>query len=148
MAYPVPHIVTELSGVTLSSGNFLPLAQTVYHTATSTEAHVQMYMTETGTWSGFSVYHRIANASGSTTYTVRKNGADTALTVTVSTSSTGLFQDLTNSVTVAVGDLMSIGFTTSAGTATSVPSITTLFTADSGDSVQYNMALDPDGYSN
>jgi hypothetical protein len=144
--YPVPHIVS-ISAITLSSGNFLPLAQTAYTAATSTEAYVQTYMTKAGTWSGLSVYFRTANASGSTTFTVRKNGADTALAVTIPQSSTGLYQDLSNTVSVSVGDLMSIGVTTSAGTAASVPSITTLFEATSGDSVQYNMSLDPNGFA-
>ncbi len=144
--YPVPHILTT-AGVTHANGNFLPIAQTTSDLATSTEAYVQTYMTETGTWSGLSVYARTVNASGDTTFTVRKNGSNTALTITVPQNTTGLFQDLTNTVSVAVGDLMSIGVTTTAGTATGIPSITTLFTADSGDSVQYNMAFDAGSYS-
>lgn len=146
MAYPVPHILTT-AGVTMANGNFLPIAHTVSDLATSTEAHVQTYITEAGTWSGLSVYVRVANATGDMTYTVRVNGADTAVAVTVPSTQTGLFQDLTNSVSVAVTDLVSIGVTMTAGTSTSVPSITTLFTADSGDSVQYNMAFDAGGYS-
>lgn len=146
MAYPVPHTLTT-SLVTMSNGNFLPIAQTVSDTATSTEAHVQTYMTYSGTWSGLSVYMRLANATGDTTFTVRVNGADTALTVTVPQSSTGRFQDLTNTISVSATDLVSIGVTTTAGSTTSVPSITTLFTSDSGDSVQYNMAFDAGSYS-
>lgn len=146
MAYPVPHILTT-AGVTHANGNFLPIANTISDLATSTEAYVQTYMTQAGTWSGLSVYVRTANATGDMTFTVRVNGANTAVTVTVPSTQTGLFQDLTNSVSVAVTDLVSIGVTMTAGTSTSVPSITTLFTADSGDSVQYNMAFDAGGYS-
>lgn len=145
MAYKVPHVVTVAQ--TLTSGNYLPLSHTLYINDTSTEAHVQTYITHAGTWSGFSLYFRSANASGDSTFTVRVNGVDTAITITVPQSTTGFFQDLTNSVHVDPGDLVSIGFTTTGGTATSAPSITTLFESDSGDSIQYNMALDPDGYS-
>lgn len=146
VSYPVPHIVTT-SGITHANGNFLPIAQTVANAANSTEAYVQTYMTYSGTWSGFSLYFRTANASGDTTFTVRKNGVDTAMTITVPQNTTGFFQDLTNTVSVAVGDLVSIGVTTTAGTTTSVPSITTLFTADSGDSVQYAMMYEPGAFS-
>jgi hypothetical protein len=104
-------------------------------------------MTYAGTWSDFSVYLRIANASGDTTLTVRVNGVDTSMAVTIPQNTTGLFQDLTDTVTVAVGDLVSIGVKTTAGTATSIPSITTLFEADSGDSVQYNMAYEPGSFT-
>lgn len=144
--YPVPHIVT-IPGLTHANGNFLPIAQTVANAVTSTEAYVQTYMTYAGTWSDFSVYLRIANASGDTTLTVRVNGVDTSMAVTIPQNTTGLFQDLTDTVTVAVGDLVSIGVKTTAGTATSIPSITTLFEADSGDSVQYNMAYEPGSFT-
>jgi hypothetical protein len=146
VSYPVPHILTT-AGVTMANGNFLPLAQTMSDSATSTEAHVQTYMTEAGTWSGLSVYLRTANASGDTTFTVRKNGVDTSLAVTVPQSATGLYQDLSDTVSVSVADLMSIGVTTTAGSSANVPSITALFSSDSGDSVQYNMAFDAGSYS-
>lgn len=145
VSYPVPHIVTTTG--TVANGEFFPLAQTSLVNNTTTEAHVQTYMTHAGTWSDFSVYIRAANATGDTTLTVRKNGVDTAMTVTIPQSTTGFFQDLTNTVSVSPADLMSIGVTTTAGSTTSLPSVTAVFESSSGDSVHYNMTLDPDGYS-
>lgn len=138
--YPVPHIITGI--ISAANGTFLPLAHTVYVATQTTEARVQKYMTYSGTWSGLSVYVRSVNASGTTTLTVRKNGVDTAVTVTVPQNTTGLFQDLVNTVHVDPGDLMSIGITTSAGAA-SVTMVNTQFASDSGDSVHYNMTYDP-----
>lgn len=146
MSYPVPHIVT-MTALTNVNGNFLPMAQTVVNAVTSTEAYTQTYMTYSGTWSGFSVFVRSANATGDMTFTVRKNGVDTAMTVTVPSTTTGLFQDLTNTVSVSVGDLMSIGVTMTAGSSTSIPSITTLFTSDSGNSTQYLMTYEPGNFA-
>lgn len=137
-SYKTPHFVT-FNAVTVSSGDFLPLAHTMVDSSGSTEDRVQTYMFVAGTWSGLSVYVRTANGSGDSTFTVRKNGVDTGLTVTVPQSTTGLFQDLTNSVSVSVGDLISIGVTTTAGTIAPT-SITTLFESNSGTTTQYLMA--------
>lgn len=139
--YPVPHVITGL--ITAANGQFLPLAHTVFVASNTTEAQTQKYMTYSGTWSGLSFYVRTGNASGTTTLTLRKNGADTGVTVTVPQSTTGLHQDLVNTVHVDPGDLMSIGITTSAGGSMNVSSITNLFQSDSGDSVHYNMSYDP-----
>lgn len=142
MGYKVPHAFTGLS-ITASNGQFYPLAHAVWVATNSTEATVQKYMTYAGTWSGLSVYVRGANATGSTTLTVRKNGVDTGLTVTIPQNSTGFFQDLSNTVHVDAGDLMSIGVTTASGGTAILSSITTLFESDSGDTVHYNMTYDP-----
>lgn len=139
--YPVPHIIT--GPITAATGQFLPLAHTVFVASNTTEAQTQKYMTYSGTWSGLSIYVRTANATGSTTFTVRKNGTDTGVTVTIPVSTTGLHQDLTNSVSVSPGDLMSIGITTASGGSMNVASVTNLFESDSGDSVHYNMSYDP-----
>jgi hypothetical protein len=55
----------------------------------------------------------IANTRGdSTTVTVRKNGANTGITVTITAGSTATFQDLVNTEAVVAGDRVSIQFVT------------------------------------
>jgi hypothetical protein len=64
-------------------------------------------------------------ASGSLVCTVRKNSVDQALTLTIAAgSATGVFTDLVNSVTVAVGDQMGLKFQNNA-TAVSANILTT-----------------------
>lgn len=133
--YPVPHVLSMLA-VTVNGGDFLPVGHTSITASTTTEALAQTYMFHSGSWSGLSVYIKTANASGDMTFTLRKNGSDTSVTVTVPQNSTGLFQDSSNSVSVSSGDLMSIGVTETGGSIDPI-SITTLFQTDSGDSVQY-----------
>lgn len=69
------------------------------------------------------------DASGDLVVTVRKNGAGTALTTTISAgSAAGVFTDLSNSVTVAAGDKISIELANAATAASArVVSITAVF---------------------
>lgn len=46
--------------------------------------------------------------NGATVFTVRKNGVDQALTVTVTAGSTAIFSDTTNTFSVAAGDQLEI----------------------------------------
>lgn len=56
-------------------------------------------------------------ADGNFVITVRKNGVDTALVITIPASSgTGVYSNTTNSVAVAAGDLISIKFVNNAST--------------------------------
>lgn len=137
--YKTPHTII-FSGFSSANGNFIPLGQAMLDAASSTEVQRQVEMFRDGTWSGLSVYVRTANASGNTTLTIRQNGSDTGVTVTIPQNTTGLFQDLTNSVSVSTGDLMSIGVTTTAGTIALV-SITALFESDNGDTVQHFVSV-------
>ena len=59
-----------------------------------------------------------ANTRTATTVTLRKNGADTAVTLSIGASSTGLFEDTTNSAQFFDDDLASIGWTFGTGTNT------------------------------
>lgn len=143
--YKTPHIISMV-GITVGNGSYIPVAHTQIMSATTTEAYNQTYMFKSGTWSGLSIYIRTANASGDTTFTVRKNGSDTAITLTVPQNSTGRFEDLVNTASVAVGDLISIGVTTSAGTITPT-SITVLYETNDGTTAQYFMAHSDTGGS-
>jgi hypothetical protein len=51
----------------------------------------------------------VANGNGNNVvYTVFKNGAATAMTVTLATGAVGIASDITNTVAVLFGDLISI----------------------------------------
>jgi hypothetical protein len=54
--------------------------------------------------------------TGATAVTLRLNGADTALTTTITASTTGIFVDNTHSVPVALNDLIDLAYTTATGT--------------------------------
>jgi hypothetical protein len=76
-------------------------------------------MVTAGTISRFYVMTNGAQpVTGSLVLVVRKNGADTTLSVTIAAgSAAGVFSDLVNSVTVSVGDQMGTRITNNASTA-------------------------------
>jgi hypothetical protein len=75
-------------------------------------------MVTAGTLSRFYVMTNTAQpATGSLVCTLRKNSVDQALTITIAAgSAAGVFTDLVNSVSVAVGDLMGVKFVNNAST--------------------------------
>jgi hypothetical protein len=75
-------------------------------------------MVTAGTLSRFYVMTNAAQpATGSLVCTVRKNSIDQALTLTIAAgSAAGVFTDLVNSVSVAVGDQMGTKFVNNATT--------------------------------
>jgi len=81
----------------------------------TTESQLQQNMPAAGTLKNF--YVRADGAVGGTSikYTVRKNGADTAVTCTM-TSAQSTCSDTTNSVAFLAGDLISIGSTKTGST--------------------------------
>lgn len=133
--YKVPHVMT-FAGVTQSNGFFIPVGQTSMDSTSTVEANQQTYMFQDGTWSGLSVFTRLTT-TGDFTITVRKNGVDTALTTTIGSGTAGLSQDLSNSVSVTAGDLISIGVTSASASSIGIVSITLLYQSTSGDSFQY-----------
>lgn len=132
MAYKVPHFLSRIGSV--SSGQFLPVMSTFAPTSTGTESLAQIEMTFSGTFSDFQSSTRASNATGTTTYTLRKNGADTAITWTVPQSATGQHGDSTNTVTFTSGDVFSIRITTSAGSPTELTGISFKIESDDGES--------------
>ena len=72
----------------------------------ATEANVEHKLPVPFDASHFRVYVDSAPTVGDTTFTLRKNGADTALTVTTITSTTGWYEDTSNVVSFAVDDLI------------------------------------------
>lgn len=72
-------------------------------------------MKAVGTFSHMAVYVT-SNARGvSIPFTLRKNGSDTALAITVPAGQTGLFEDLTHTVSVVAGDTVTYSIGLSAG---------------------------------
>ncbi len=70
----------------------------------TTEADVVYTMRQSGTFSNLRLYVSANTRNGACTMTLRKNGADTALVVTVPATTTGEFEDTTHSVSVVDGD--------------------------------------------
>jgi len=85
---------------------------------TSTESTVQAPAPFDGTAS-YLTYSLSANASTVTSnITLRKAGADTAVTIAITAGATGLFADTSNSVAVSTGDLLSVKISDHDGTLT------------------------------
>jgi hypothetical protein len=81
--------------------------------SSTTEAAVQQPMPVAGTLKNFTIRLDAALSGGtSIAYTVRKNGAATTLTCTITTASAALTcSDVTHTVSFVAGDLISIGST-------------------------------------
>lgn len=115
-------------GVITSAGSTPPLGSTSYAplqsgggSAWAVETRNQQVMPCAGTFDRLRVKCvDPGGAAQSRAFTVRKAGADTTLTCTVSTGATTA-ADLTNSFAVAAGDLVAVSCTSSAGAAASTP---------------------------
>lgn len=112
---------TQLIGTGLPSP--VPAGATVFHSfgfgsTNATEANKQLVMASSGNLEKFYVVTNTAQpATGSLVITVRKNGVDTALTLTIpSSAAAGVYSNTVNSISVSAGDLISISFSNSAST--------------------------------
>jgi hypothetical protein len=74
----------------------------------STETRVQYPTREAGDFNNLAILVHTNSANGSSTVTFRKNTADTALVVTITASTTGVFEDTSNTVSVTAGDLVNL----------------------------------------
>lgn len=77
------------------------------HTNTSEDA-ARVYLNLAGTLSKLYIGVSSNSYTGTATLTLRKNGVDTGLTVSITAGATGYIQDTTNSVTVADGDYITL----------------------------------------
>lgn len=76
----------------------------------ATENLRQVYMPRAGTIANFFVNAITAQpGTGTFVLTVRKNGVNTVVTVTIGAGASGGFSDVAHSVAVAQGDLVSVG---------------------------------------
>lgn len=78
--------------------------------ANATEANRQCIVSTSGTLKNLYVATSTTQpAGGALTFTLRKNGSDTALTLSIPASTAaGAFSDTTNAVSVSAGDLLSL----------------------------------------
>jgi collagen type VII alpha len=93
-------------------------------TGNATEANRQCIVPRSGTVSALYIKTGTTHsASGSIVFTVRLNGADTALTLTIAASTAaGTFSDTTNSFSVSAGDLLTLKAANGSGTSCSIVS--------------------------
>jgi hypothetical protein len=87
-------------------------------TLNTTESNAQVEMQVSGTFKNFTVKVLSNARTTNTTFTLRKNGADTGIILTFGSTEATTKSDTTNSVTVVAGDLLDIEITTSTGTGT------------------------------
>ena len=89
------------------------------NTAQLTEANKQVYLrVSNGVFSRMAVYSATNDLSVTGTFQFRNNGANGNQVVSVTASTTGLFQDTTNTDTVTSGNPCCIKFTSAAGSGT------------------------------
>jgi len=110
------------SQLVFGTGDTTAVATAVYpapgYIATATATEVQLAVTRVGTLRNLRVRGTGAGVgTQNVVYTVRKNGADTAITVTVANdaASPNLTSDTTHTVVVAAGDLISLSIVKAAG---------------------------------
>lgn len=91
--------------------------------STGAEAARQCKVRSAGTLTGGYVYVQSNARTNTTTWKSRVNGADGNVSIAVTSGATGLFEDTSNTDTLASGDDINWSITTGAGTETLTPSI-------------------------
>lgn len=95
--------VTGHEGGTVATGNFMPIAGSANDTAT--ESNIQTLFPGAGTAKNGGIQVSTNTRDGNVTYRTRLNSAtDGNITVTSTTTTTGFFEDTTNSDTISAGD--------------------------------------------
>lgn len=89
-------------------------------TALSTGAQAETKMRGSGTIRNVGMYASSNTSDQTTTFTMRKNGADTAVTFTIAATTTGAFSDASNSFTYADGDTVCLKSVRAAGGANTI----------------------------
>ena len=113
---------TNLVNFYNTSGNFVNTAsQTSYWQLSAanintTESNVLLVFKNAGTFKNLFVKITQNNRSTATTYTVRQNAADTTITLSVTGSTTGIFEDTSHTATISVDDTSAFKIITGTGT--------------------------------
>src|SRR6185503_19577092 len=98
---------------------------------------VKLTVRKDGVISKLIIYLLSNTITGTTSFTVRKNGADTGIVINVSTTGAQLVEDLINTVSVAAGDTIDLKTVPGAATGTFAINVMSLsFKADDGKSCQ------------
>jgi len=100
---------------------------------TSTEANTRLTVKDSFTGQNFYVYIASNARTTTTTLRTRKNGANGAMSVSVTTGATGLFEDNSNTDSLVSGDTYNLALTTSTGTGTIQPRVTSVALVNSSD---------------
>lgn len=87
--------------------NYIPIIGKL-NSFMATEAVSQFKLNDAYKFKGLTVNVTQSDVDNPTTVTLRVNGADTALTVSIAGNTTGTFSDLTHTVTIAAGDLVNL----------------------------------------
>ena len=107
---------TVLNTATASATGYICIHGETSAVGTGVETASQITVRKAGTLANLEVYISANARTTPTVYTVRKNVADTLLTVSVGSTATGIFEDITNTVSVAVGDEINYKLVTGTGT--------------------------------
>jgi hypothetical protein len=100
-AYRAP-IVSSHSGVVNAATSYYPMGGDMTASATLANMEVPFYLA--ATFKNLRCYVTANSSSTSTTFRLIKNGSATALTLTIGSGATGLFEDSSNSVTITSTD--------------------------------------------
>lgn len=108
--------------ITFGAGDLTTASSAVFfapgYVAIAVATELQIAITRPANVRNLRVQVQVAGTGAATvTYTVRKNGADTALTTSLANTATGQASDLTHTVSVVAGDLLSCDCTKSGGVA-------------------------------
>jgi hypothetical protein len=105
----------------------------------TTEAQAELVCRNAGKLSALSAYIRSNSWTVATPITIRQNEANTALAVSVTAATSGLFQDLSDSVTLSAADKFCYAIGMGAGSGSFIPSaFYVVFTATSTTSSHYD----------
>jgi hypothetical protein len=111
----------------------------------NTESHTQLKVRQSGTIRKARVLVPTNGRSTATVMKLRVNGADSAISVSCTGSTTGWFEDAVNEVSVTAGDLINLAFTTGTGSGNFVFNQTIFeFEADTGVITYYSFNGRPD----
>lgn len=99
---------------TASQTNYFSFGCGQFSTGQTTEAETLQTLRQSCTIANFGVRVESNTRTSSTVWTVRKNGADTALTFTVPSTTTGYVSDTSHSISYSSGDQLSASVVTGA----------------------------------
>lgn len=132
--YRVPVVCGGAASFSSSTTVYFPFAQSGLNTGITTESQAATVIRTGGTVKNLRVYIS-TNGATARTLTLIKNGVATAVTLTVTSSTTGWFEDAVNSVTVNAGDTLSFELITNSANSLTIRSVGADLLADGATSI-------------